>query len=54
VGLAAVQIAKALGARVIATVGGPEKMNVAKRLGGADAVLNYRIPGESSLVHVFG
>lgn len=46
VGLAAVQIAKAMGARVIATAGGKEKMDVAKRMGGADAVIDYGIPGE--------
>ncbi|KAG8680971.1 hypothetical protein FRC09_017846 [Ceratobasidium sp. 395] len=45
VGLAAVQIAKALGARVIATAGTEEKLQVCKSLGGADEVLNYTKPG---------
>ncbi|ORY97757.1 hypothetical protein BCR43DRAFT_523878 [Syncephalastrum racemosum] len=41
VGLCAVQIAKVLGAKVIATAGSPEKLEVAKRYG-ADYVINYR------------
>ncbi|CAO3609769.1 unnamed protein product [Cunninghamella echinulata] len=41
VGSAAVQIAKALGAIVIATAGSEEKLKVAKNLG-ADYVINYR------------
>ena len=41
VGIAAVQIGKALGARVIATVGGEEKMAIARRVG-ADVVIDYR------------
>jgi len=41
VGSAAVQIGKALGARVIAAVGGPEKLQVARALG-ADEVIDYR------------
>jgi NADPH:quinone reductase-like Zn-dependent oxidoreductase len=40
VGMAAVQIAKARGARVIATVGRPEKVDKARALG-ADHVLNH-------------
>jgi NADPH:quinone reductase-like Zn-dependent oxidoreductase len=36
VGIAAVQIAKALGAKVIAAVGSDEKIEIAKRYGGAD------------------
>lgn len=40
VGSAAVQVAKLLGARVIATAGDPEKMEHAKRLG-ADYVINH-------------
>jgi NADPH:quinone reductase len=43
VGLAAVQIGKALGARVIATAGGPEKLEVARRAG-AEVALDYRDP----------
>ncbi len=41
VGLAAVQIGKACGARVIATAGGPEKLEVARRAG-ADVSIDYR------------
>jgi NADPH2:quinone reductase len=40
VGIAAVQIGKALGARVIATAGGAEKLEVARRVG-ADVVIDY-------------
>jgi NADPH2:quinone reductase len=40
VGIAAVQIGKALGARVIATAGGPEKLEIARRAG-ADVVIDY-------------
>lgn len=41
VGMAAVQIAKAMGATVIATVGSDDKVDVVKRLGGADYAINY-------------
>jgi NADPH2:quinone reductase len=41
VGLTAVEIGKALGARVIATAGGPEKLEVAKKYG-ADHLIDYR------------
>jgi NADPH2:quinone reductase len=41
VGLSAVQIGKALGARVIATAGGAEKLEVARRAG-ADVLIDYR------------
>jgi len=41
VGSSAVQIGKALGARVLATAGGEEKLAVAKR-SGADVVIDYR------------
>lgn len=37
----AIQIAKALGARVVTTVGGPEKAALAKELG-ADETIDYR------------
>ena len=40
-GLAAVQVGKALGARVLATAGDPEKCEVARRAG-ADATVDYR------------
>jgi NADPH2:quinone reductase len=41
VGTAAVQIGRALGARVIATAGGADKLEVARRAG-ADVVIDYR------------
>jgi len=41
VGLAAVQIGKALGARVIATAGGADKLEIA-RSSGADELIDYR------------
>ncbi|KAH8119400.1 alcohol dehydrogenase [Phellopilus nigrolimitatus] len=44
VGIAAVQLAKALGAKVIAAAGSPSKMEVAKRYGGADYVVDYTAP----------
>jgi NADPH2:quinone reductase len=44
VGLAAVQIGKALGARVLGTAGGPEKLEVARKAG-SDVVIDYRDPG---------
>ncbi|EKM80973.1 hypothetical protein AGABI1DRAFT_112678 [Agaricus bisporus var. burnettii JB137-S8] len=45
VGIAAVQIAKALGARVIAAAGSDSKLEIAKRVGGADYGVNYSKPG---------
>lgn len=41
VGLATVEVGKAMGARVIATAGGPEKLEVARRYG-ADELIDYR------------
>jgi NADPH:quinone reductase len=41
VGLAAVQIGKALGARVLATAGSPAKLDVARQ-SGADVLIDYR------------
>jgi NADPH2:quinone reductase len=41
VGIAAVQLGKALGARVIATAGTPEKLEIARQAG-ADVLLDYR------------
>ena len=35
----------ALGAKVIAATGSPQKMEIAKRLGGADYAVNYSKPG---------
>jgi len=43
VGLAAVQIGKALGARVLGTAGGPDKLEVARKAG-SDVVIDYRDP----------
>jgi NADPH2:quinone reductase len=48
-GSAAIQIARALGARVIATVGGPEKIDSCRRLG-ADVVIDRRQHEISSAV----
>jgi len=48
-GVMAVQIAKAVGARVIATVGSLEKMGVARRAG-ADAVVDYSVDGWEKVV----
>lgn len=44
VGLSAVQIAKSLGAKVIATAGSPAKLEICKTAGGADEVLDYTQP----------
>ncbi len=41
VGSAAIQVARAAGARVIATAGGPEKVEVCEKLG-AEVAVNYR------------
>ncbi|HJQ82834.1 MAG TPA: NADPH:quinone oxidoreductase family protein [Candidatus Binatia bacterium] len=41
VGIAAVQIGKALGARVLATAGGADKLQIARRAG-ADVTIDYR------------
>ena len=44
IGSAAIQLCKASGTRVITTVGGPEKVEPARRLG-ADVVVQHSIPG---------
>jgi len=44
VGLAAVQIAKALGAKVIAAAGSEQKLEISKKVGGADFAVNYTKP----------
>ncbi|GAW08547.1 alcohol dehydrogenase [Lentinula edodes] len=44
VGIAAVQLAKALGAKVIAAAGSQEKLEIARRYGGADYVVDYSKP----------
>jgi len=45
VGIAAVQLAKALGAIVIAAAGSEKKLDIAKHHGGADYTVNYAKPG---------
>ncbi|KZT57793.1 NAD(P)-binding protein [Calocera cornea HHB12733] len=45
VGLSAVQIAKSLGAKVIATAGSHAKLEICKKVGGADEALDYSKPG---------
>jgi NADPH2:quinone reductase len=50
VGSTAVQIGKALGARVIATVGGADKIEIARELG-ADEVIDYRVEDFAARVH---
>ncbi|KAG6917314.1 hypothetical protein DXG01_002972 [Tephrocybe rancida] len=45
VGIAAVQLAKVLGAKVIAAAGSESKIDIAKRYGGADFGVNYSKPG---------
>jgi NADPH:quinone reductase len=49
VGSAAIQLGKALGARVIATAGGPEKVDFCRELG-ADEVIDYREGGFAEAV----
>jgi len=49
IGTAAIQIGKALGARVIATAGSEEKLQIAKKAG-ADEVLNYNDPNWSKKI----
>jgi len=44
VGIAAVQLAKALGARVIAAAGSQSKLDICKQYGGADYVVDYTTP----------
>lgn len=45
VGIAAVQVAKALGAKVIAAAGSEEKRRIAVKYGGADVAIDYNAPG---------
>lgn len=49
VGSAAIQLGKAKGAKVIATAGGPEKVQICKELG-ADVVIDYRSEDFVSIV----
>ena len=52
-GVMAVQIAKAVGARVIAVVGGEEKAEIVKRVG-ADEVVDYGVEGWEARVKALG
>jgi NADPH:quinone reductase len=52
VGHFAIELAKYFGARVAATVSGPEKAELAARAG-ADLVVNYREPGAAERLHSF-
>ncbi|KAF7361864.1 hypothetical protein MVEN_00530900 [Mycena venus] len=45
VGIAAVQLAKGLGAKVIAAAGSQEKLDIAKKYGGADYTVDYTKKG---------
>ncbi len=53
VGHFAIELAKYLGARVISTVSGPEKAELARKAG-ADLVVNYREPSASEEISSFG
>jgi NADPH2:quinone reductase len=53
VGHFAIELAKRAGARVIATVSGPEKATLAEQAG-ADLVVNYRSADAASQVRAFG
>jgi NADPH:quinone reductase len=53
VGHFAIELAKFLGARVITTVSGPEKAELARKAG-ADLVVNYREPSASEEISSFG
>ncbi len=53
VGHFAIELAKHAGARVVTTVSGPEKAELAARAG-ADLVVNYREPGAAEAIKAFG
>jgi NADPH:quinone reductase len=53
VGHFAIELAKHAGARVVSTVSGPEKAELAGKAG-ADLVVNYREPGAAELISSFG
>jgi NADPH2:quinone reductase len=53
VGHFAIELAKHAGARVVTTVSGPEKADLAARAG-ADLVVNYREPGAAEAIKGFG
>ena len=52
VGSCVVQMAKAVGARVITTAGSDEKAEVCRHLG-ADAVIHYKTQNEAAAIHEF-
>ncbi len=53
VGHFAIELARHAGARVVTTVSGPEKAELAARAG-ADLVVNYREPGAAEAIKAFG
>ncbi|HWF81716.1 MAG TPA: NADPH:quinone reductase [Streptosporangiaceae bacterium] len=53
VGHFAIELAKHAGARVVTTVSGPEKAELATKAG-ADLVVNYREPGAADAIKAFG
>jgi NADPH2:quinone reductase len=53
VGSCVIQMARAVGARVFATVGSDEKLQICKQLG-ATATFNYKKPGLSDAIRKFG
>ena len=53
VGHFAIELAKHAGARVVTTVSGPEKAELAAKAG-ADLVVNYREPGAADAIKAFG
>jgi NADPH2:quinone reductase len=53
VGHFAIELAKHAGARVVTTVSGPEKAELAAKAG-ADLVVNYREPGAAEKIRAFG
>ncbi|KDQ53501.1 hypothetical protein JAAARDRAFT_39186 [Jaapia argillacea MUCL 33604] len=55
VGIAAVQLAKALGAKVIAAAGSQAKLDISKRYGGADFCIDYTKPGwQNEVLNITG
>jgi NADPH2:quinone reductase len=46
VGTATIQVARALGARVVAAVGSPEKLDVCRELGAEEAFVYDQLPGD--------
>src|SRR5438477_2510818 len=50
VGTAAIQVARALGARVVAAVGSPEKLELCRELGAAEAYVYDELPADLRVV----